>query len=280
MKTAVLLLALAAPLAPRGDAVSLTPRPEEGAVFQERERFWSAQAGAAQDDAVNRPSFSWSEAVARAREDDGSVTARESFQEDELLEVREGTRVRVRRTYVTSAATRVDPEAAEPGPRTASAPFEGQTIVLVADGGETRLVGEIDGEEVLAPADLDLAPRWERALPPGPVEVGDSWTLPAEVAARLLEPLSAAKASASGKLARLEAGDSGPVACLQLDLHGSGAGAPGGTAEIEASGLLRWDVDGGHLIEVTLSGAVHATDREGQESTLRFGLRHDTRRTE
>jgi hypothetical protein len=277
MKTSLLLVALAAPLVPRSDSVSLVARHAQGDVFEERERFWSSTTGAAKDDEANRPSFSWSEARARAARGDGSLVARESLLEDEVLAVDHGARTKIRRTFLTSTSTLGEPDAAD---STTRAPFEGQTIVLVADGDGTRLVGEIDGEEELTPSDLDLSPRWELALPSSPVEIGDTWTLPEIVAAHLLEPLTARKATASCKLARVEASESGPVACVQLDLHGSTPGASGGTTEIESTGLVRWDIQGAHLIEVTLSGEIHASDGEGNAQTRRFGLVHETRRIE
>jgi hypothetical protein len=277
MKTAFLLVALVVPLASK-ESHSLVARPAEGDVFEERERFWSASSGHADDDAANRPSFAWSEAVARARSGADAVVARETMLEDEVLAVRDGARVKVRRTFVASRTTRVDPDAADPTPRQLSAAFEGQSIVLVRDGAETRLVGEIDGEEELAPSDLDLAPRWERALPEAAVEVGDTWTLSADVAARLLEPLAAREASAWCKLAAVETGETGPVARVQLEIHGTTSDPLGAATEIDASAVLRWDLAGGHLLEVALSGEARTMD--GSEAVRRFGLAHETRRIE
>ena len=279
MKTSLLLAALVAPLVPSGDPLSLVARHAQGDIFEERERFWSSTVGAAASDEGTRPSFSWSAACAPGALGDASLVASESLLEDEVLAVDQDVRVKIRRTFVTRTSTLANPGAADATPRT-HASFEGQSIVLVADGDDTRLVGEIDGEEELTPSDLGLSPRWERALPSAPVEIGDSWTPSDEVAAQLLEPLAPRKATAWCQLARVEASEVGRVACIELHFHGSTLGASGETAEIESAGLLRWDIKGAHLIEVTLSGEIHSADVEGNAQIRRFGLSHETRRIE
>lgn len=278
MKTAFLLLALTLPFVRGDETVALRARHARGDVFEEKETFWSTSARSAEEAESTRPSFGWNEARARAERGDVSLVARDSTLEDEVLEVRDGRRVKIRRTFVTQTTTLADAREPDAAPRLLHAPFEGQAVVLVADGDGTRLVGEIDGEEELAASELRLASPWEDVLPPAPVAPGETWSLPDAVAARLLEALAPRKASAWCKLLRLEAGEAGTIACVQLELHASAAPEAGRSTEIEASGLLRWDLAAEHLQEVTLTGKLHDLDAEGNETTRAFGLTHATRR--
>lgn len=280
MKTAFALLAFVLPLVRDDEAVTLSARHERGDVFEEKETFWSRSGGTAEEDEALRPSFGWSEARVGAARGDLSLVARACTLEDEVLDARDGRRTKVRRTFVTRTTTVADAREPDAAPRLLHAPFEGQTIVLLADGDDTRLVGELDGEEELAASELALASPWEGVLPAGPVAPGETWSPPDAVAARLLEVLVPRKATAWCKLLRLETGEAGTIACMRIELHATGAAEPGHSNEIEAGGLLRWDLAGQHLQEVTLTGKIHERDAEGIETTRDFGLAHATRKVE
>lgn len=280
MKTTVLLLALAIPLFPDDDAVTLSARHERGDVFEEKETFWSRSGGTAEEDEGLRPSFGWSEACAGAARGDLSLVARACTFEDEVLDARDGRPTKVRRTFVTRTTTLADAREPDAAPRLLHAPFEGQTIVLLADGDDTRLVGELDGEEELAASELALGSPWEGVLPAGSVAPGETWSPPDAVAARLLEALAPRKATAWCRLLRLETSEAGTIACVRIELHATPASEPGHRTEIEASGLLRWDLAGAHLRDVTLTGKLRDLDLEGVETTRNFGLAHATRKLE
>jgi len=276
MKLALLTLTLAVAAWPRGETVGLVARHAQGDAFEEKESFWSAASAAARDDDANRPSFAWGAGAPRA---DGALLARESTTLDEVLAVKDGARAKVRRTFVASVSTTLE-AGGEATPRRTHAPFEGQTAILVADGDGTRIVGELDGEEELTASDRALASRWEGLLPEAPVEVGESWTLSEVAARRLLEGLEPTKASGWCKLLRVEEVEGATLARLQLELRATLASEPGRARELEASGVVQWNVAGGRLAEVTLSGELRATDAEGREEKRTLGLTHAVRRIE
>ncbi|MSR62600.1 MAG: hypothetical protein EXS08_09175 [Planctomycetes bacterium] len=279
MKTTLLFLALGVSALPRVQTVELVARHAQGDVFEEQESFWSSAAGAAQDDASNQPSFAWG-ADARVASAEGFLLAKESTVLDEVLEVKDGVRVKVRRTFVASASTTLEPQASDATPQRTHAPFEGQTVILVADERGTRIVGELDGEEQLSASDLSLSTRWEQLLPAAPIAVGESWPLPEAVAQRLLEGLEPAKASGWCKLTRVEVLEGVSLARIQLELRATATPELGRTRELEASGVVLWNVAGGHLAEVALTGELHATDADGLEQKRAFGLTRAVRRIE
>jgi len=278
MKTALLLLALGLLPLRAGDSIALVAHHAEGDVYEEQESFWSSAAGAARDDESNKPAFAWGAARSEAR-DGAMLSARESKILDEVLAVKDGARVKVRRTFVASSSTSADSSGVDGTPQRTRAAFEGGTAVLVADGEGTRIVGELDGEEELQPSDLALSSRWEQVVPAAPVAVGDTWSLPAELAQRLLEGLDVSKATAWCTLSRVDETEAGHCARIKLELRAT-AGTQLGASEVEASGVLQWNVEAGHLQELALTGEIHATDADGLEHARTFGLSHEVRKLE
>jgi len=281
MKAALLFVALGVSSLQAGESVALVARHTQGDVFEEKESFWRSASGASLGTEDNKPAFGWNTAAVLAVERAGEqVRASDSTILDEVLSVKDGKRVKVKRTFLVSTSTLVDTAGAESTPRLARAAFEGQSVVLVADGDGTRIVGELDGEEELEASDLGLCSRWEQVLPAAPVASGETWSLSEDASRSLLEGMSVAKATAWCTLDGVDARTAGKPARIKLVIRATTSARDEGTSEIEASGTVLWSTEAGHLMEAALSGEIQTTKPDGSDETSKFGLTHEVRKLE
>ena len=274
----VLLIASAvASLLHADGPVSLAPRQAVGDVFEEKESSWFTCTTADLDSEGLRPSFGADCALAAPR---ATLSTRESHRtlQDEVLAVSDGRRTKVKRTFVECTSTSVEGDA--PSARATRAPFEGQSIVVMADGEGTRLVGEIDGEDELSDGDRSLTSRWELVLPAAPVAIGTTWSLSEELTKRLLEGMNVTKGTVWCTLGEVDSSASGKPAKIQLDVRATVAAGAEETLELKASGTVLWSTEAGHLLEASLTGELQGTDADGNARTGKLGVTHEVRKLE
>jgi|SRR6185436_8396915 len=277
MKSALLLATAFVCFLHPSDPAELVSRQTVGDVFEEKESSWSSSSTSAAAEEENRPSFGANIGSEGARSFVAIVERHRTIL-DEVLAVSDGRRTKVKRTYLVSTSSAADASSAEPTPRLQSAAFEGQTVVLVADGDGTRIVGEIDGEEELGASDRSLTSRWELLLPGRPVAIGESWSLSEDVSKRLLEGLDVARASASCTLDGVDAKAAGKPARIKIDIQATGAGEAG--SDIHATGEVLWSTGSDHLVEAALTARIHTVLPDLREENGEFRVRYEVAKLE
>jgi hypothetical protein len=91
--------------------------------------------------------------------------------------------------------------------------------------------------------------------------------------------MNVAKATAWCTLESIEPGAAGKAARIKLEIRATAARESAATTEIDASGVVLWSIEAGHLVELALSGKIHVTGPDLDETST-FGVSHETRKLE
>lgn len=163
-------LLLCTALALAGDKVKLEAKHAKGEVFVEKSTFTAKLSAKIDDGAGHAGEFVLSQTETKEIR-------------DEVLEVSDGRRTKVKRTFAVWDRDDTQRISGQPIPqapdRKGPKPIAGKSVTLILEEGKPKAVEAPPEAKELEEGDLRLSTRFEVLLPAGEVQEGDTWSLDA-----------------------------------------------------------------------------------------------------